>query len=348
MHLLQHHWAGLERLPFVSLGDFPTPVQPFAALSAASTWIKRDDLSATPYGGNKIRKLEYLLGAALESGVRCIVTTGAYGSHHVLATAMTAKALGLQTIAVLVPQPWNAHVEENLRAMVGLGIDLHAVERYRDVAWQMPLQALRARLRGEKAMLIGPGGSNPRGTLGYVAAAAELMAQIEAGALPSPERIYIALGSGGSAVGLALGLAALGSSIRVHGVRVTDPRFLPRKSLLYLAYRCWTLLRRADRRFPDLRSTLLDNLEIEDGHLGEGYGVETEAGRQAKEAAAAQGIALEGTYTAKTLAALRAQAPSGETLYWHTYNSHPLDEALLRSPLPTWAERLRDETLAKP
>ena len=135
-------YPGLEsRLPFIALGDLPTPVVPLHTLAAAigtrsgaaGLWCKRDDLSSAVYGGNKVRKLEFLLGDALARGCTTILTFGGLGSNHALATAINCRRLGLECIAVLTPEPATEAVRRTLRYHQKLGTHIEVATNYQDI-----------------------------------------------------------------------------------------------------------------------------------------------------------------------------------------------------------------------
>ena len=312
--------------PKVALGVFPTAVEPIAA--APALWIKRDDASSPLYGGNKVRKLEHLLGRAVARGKRRIVTMGAAGSHHVLATAVHARALGLAVTAVLTAQPRTDHAAANLRAGLALGVD--AVP-----AWigSLPLHVLCN--WSPDAEIVPLGGSSALGSLGYVEAAAELATQIRAGLCPEPELCVVAAGSGGTAAGLAVGLAREGLKTRVVGVAVAKP------VAVVAGLTRWLTARTARLAGVD-PAAALERLEIDGGWVGAGYGWATAEGDRATKEAAELGIALEATYTAKAFAAALSLARRGtSTLFWHTLSSAPMAPFLEGAPL----ERAIDPTL---
>src|SRR5262249_49424066 len=130
-------------------GAYPTPLERVSSASVRSHsgcefWIKRDDLTASLYGGNKVRKLEPILADARARGARCLVTMGAVGSHHVLATTLYGRAAGFDVHAVLVPQPRNDHVVTNVRAGLAAGLHPHPVGSYAAVPFALaPLLAMR-------------------------------------------------------------------------------------------------------------------------------------------------------------------------------------------------------------
>jgi D-cysteine desulfhydrase len=174
------------------------------------------------------------------------------------------------------------------------------------------------------------GGSSWLGTVGFVAAGLELAAQIENKEIPLPDRLYVGSGTMGTAVGLALGLAIAGLKTEVHAVRVSATSIANEKAMWSLLHKTAAMLRRLDSSVPaDLPA--LANLRMRHGFFGPGYAQSTAATDEAIEFARSQlDITLESTYTGKTMAALLAdlQKPGADEinfLYWHTYNSVPLD-----------------------
>jgi 1-aminocyclopropane-1-carboxylate deaminase/D-cysteine desulfhydrase-like pyridoxal-dependent ACC family enzyme len=303
------------QLPF---GRYPTPVQRVDALSpgAADLWVKRDDLTHEVYGGNKVRKLEHLLGDALARGAKRVVTLGAAGSHHVLATTYFGTQLGLEVEAVLIPQPRSDHAIEVLCAGRALGLRAFPV---RSVA-AAPLAVAGRWMRG--ARFIPLGGSSVAGSMGYVDAARELAAQIREGALPEPDICLVALGSGGTAAGLAAGFDAEGLKTVVIAVCVAQPPWLVRFLALRLARGCARRIGPSTRTIP-----LSRRLEVDERFLGRGYGHATEAGAEAMRVAhEAMGLTLDPTYTAKAFAGALFHLRAGRArhvLYWHTLSSAP-------------------------
>jgi len=316
-------------LPRVALGCFPTPVErlrPLGRRLGCELWIKRDDLSGERYGGNKVRKLELLLGAAVRRGCRAIVTAGGIGSNHVVATAYYGRQLGLPTHAVLVAQPPTAVTRDNLELIRRLAAGLDAARRP-----LLPLTMLRVAAGLPRPALIGPGGSSPLGCLGHVLAAFELARQIERGELPPPERIVVASGSGGTLVGLWIGLAMARVQAEVVGVRVVEPLLCNELLLRLMAARTLALLRALQRSAPAAAqrrapvpslASLLPRLRLVGDQLGAGYGSPTPAAERAVAELAEIGLRLETTYTGKAMAHLLAHPPRGRrVLFWHTYNS---------------------------
>jgi 1-aminocyclopropane-1-carboxylate deaminase/D-cysteine desulfhydrase-like pyridoxal-dependent ACC family enzyme len=304
----------------LTLGVYPTPVQHLAKLGL---WVKRDDLTNPIYGGNKVRKLERLIPHALEHGKKRIVTVGAVGSHHVLATAVHATGAGLAVEAAVVPQPRTEHVVDNLRADLALGATLHPARSYVGAAFSM---IVRAR---PSTYLVPMGGSNVVGSLGYVDAAYELAAQVKAGELPEPDVIVVTVGSGGTAAGLVSGLALAGLATRVVGIVVASP-------VWFVSYWTRRLVRAVYARAGGRDPRALDGrLELVTTELGKGYGEPTETGRQAKATAYDAGLTLDLTYTAKCFAGALDCVQSKRfenVLYWHTLSSAPLAPLLEAAP----------------
>ncbi len=309
-------------LPWTPLGEFPTPVVRLANLDRGNLWVKRDDLSSAVYGGNKVRKLEFILGRALSRGQRRLVTLGAIGTHHGLATAIFGRTLGLACTLLLFPQPVTDRVRDTLRLLHRQGAELV----YRpSLGRAVAAYYLEMRLRHPGAAFVFAGGSDPPGALGFVSAAFELKRQIDDGELPEPAVIVCPFGSGGTLAGLALGAAHAGLAGRVIGVRVTAARLGPFAAatpgtVLSLMRRTQALLRRLAPGVPDLE---LRAPEVFHEYFGAGYGVPTAEGRRALELMKSrEGLVLEETYTAKTAAAVldlcRRSAPGSPVLYWHT------------------------------
>ncbi len=311
------------------IGQYPTPVE---RLEKLGLWVKRDDLTSPIYGGNKVRKLERILPEAKERGKTRIVTVGAVGSHHVLATAIFGARAGLRVEAAVVPQPRTEHVVENLRANLAAGATVRPVRTYVGAGVSVLLHA------GRDALIVPMGGSNVTGSLGYVDAAFELAKQVELGELPEPDAIVVTLGSGGTAAGLTAGLALAGLKTIVVGVVVAAPVWFVTGWTRRLVRATYTA---AGGRDPN---ALRGRLRVVTTELGKGYGEPTEDGRRALEIAGEAGLKLDLTYTAKCFAgALKyvQNAPSERVLYWHTLSSAPLGPLLEKAPaVPPALERL--------
>jgi D-cysteine desulfhydrase len=306
-----------------------TPVSglgaPFSS-GRAQLWLKNDGVTHPVYGGNKIRKLEPILRALERAPPRRLLTFGAAGSHHVLTTALLGKTRGLPVAAVLVPQPYTPHVEQTLRAAIAQGLTVYPARGYAGV----PFAFARAFRRGD--FVLPPGASNLAGTLGYVEAALELVAQVRAGELPEPDAVVVAVGSGGTAAGLLAGFVEAGVKTRVIGVlAVKNP--LARTGVLRLARAA------LQARSRGAASALLAaRLELDASAVGSGYGAATPEAERAVELAERElGLSLEVTYTGKAFGralALAEEPPAGlrTIVYWHTLSARPLAPLLDGAP----------------
>jgi 1-aminocyclopropane-1-carboxylate deaminase/D-cysteine desulfhydrase-like pyridoxal-dependent ACC family enzyme len=331
---LFRRWPGLRgRLPWTSLGDFPTPVARLAAtgerLGHPRLYVKRDDLSGRPYGGNKVRKLEFTLADARARGCDTVVTFGAAGSNHVLATTVHGRRLGLRTVAVLADQAPQAYVRRNLLADQGQGLEPIPARGPLDAALRGFVAWARLRATGARPCLLPPGGSSVVGTLGYVEAALEIEAQVRAGLLPAPELVVVPAGTCGTLAGLVAGLALTDLPTRVVGVRVYGRSGANPTIVRRLAGGALALLHALDAAVPtpDLGP---ERFVLRDDWFGPGYARFTPEGEAAvRLAAELEGLALEGTYSGKAFAAFLdlMSAPARRdrpALFVATHNSQPL------------------------
>ena len=321
-----------KTLSHIALAQLPTPVLHAEnlekALDHSGVYIKRDDLTGLPYGGNKLRKLEFLLAEAKRDGFTEVLTFGCAGSNHATATAIYAQKIGLRSISVLLPQP-NAHsVRKNLLLSLAHGAEFHVYETYAAQTQNIPEVLVHHEAQyGRYPYVIPPGGSSPLGVVGYVNAAMELADQITAGQIPEPDKLYVAAGTTGTAVGLILGLRIAGLKTRVIPVRVTDERFASPTVMLKLCRETNALLHERDSTFPEITFTE-DDFAMRHDCFGEKYALYTEESVAAcKLIREKEGIPLEGTYTGKALAALIKDVRNGvlanqTALFWDTYNSH--------------------------
>jgi 1-aminocyclopropane-1-carboxylate deaminase/D-cysteine desulfhydrase-like pyridoxal-dependent ACC family enzyme len=306
----------------MTIGTYPTAVEHLMALSrpGCDLWVKRDDQTHPRYGGNKVRKLEHILCEARRRGARRIVTLGAAGSHHVLATTIHGRAAGFRVAAVLTQQPCSRHAEDNLRAGLAAGLEASPARSWSAV----PLVVGRILERTD--YFVPPGGTNAMTSVGYANAVIELSDQIARGELPAPDVMVAALGSGGTVAGLVAGVCASGLPTRVLAVRVVQAPLVTRTSTLLLAHAA----SRAMGRRPTWRE-LGEVLEIEDSLLGPGYAWPTTWGQRAIEVGREQGLQLEATYTAKAFAGalrLMEHVAVRRVLYWHTLSSAPMQPLL--------------------
>lgn len=295
----------LSHFPRVVLTQAPTPLQHLPRLSrllgGPDIYIKRDDNTGLALGGNKTRKLEFLLGDALAKGATHIVTQGARQSNHVRQTIAAASALGLRTTVLLEERIPNTDDDYNHNGNVLLDRIFGAVIEARPSGLDMnhELVAIGERLQaaGEVPYLIPGGGSNAIGALGYVESAQELLQQINQQQLDVHHVVH-ATGSTGTQAGLVVGLQGNNSHIPVLGISVRAPRDRQIENVTKLARQTWELLE-IRGEFPT------DTVEANADYVGEGYGIPTPATLEALFLLArTEGILLDPVYSAKGFAGL--------------------------------------------
>jgi D-cysteine desulfhydrase len=339
-----------ERFPLIELADLPTPIQPAgqagAALGCDDLLIKRDDLSAADYGGNKIRKLEFLLGDALAQRRSHVVTFGGLGSNHCLATALNCRKLGLACTAVLTTEPVTAAVRRTLARHLELGTRIRLAEGYGDVRRQA--DAAIAAAGAGQTYEIPFGGSSAVGALGYVNAGLELAAQVRDDPAVEPDMIYMACGTAGSAAGLAIGLELAGLRTGVAALQVTPESMRLDAVAQRLLGELAGWFEPEPQRGTRLAEAAWGRIRLRTEQLGDGYAAPTAAGREALQLwQQATGLPASLTYTAKALAGLVADARAGllknrTVMFVNTYDSHPWEPVTEPdwSHLPTALQRL--------
>lgn len=332
---------------FSILGDFPTPIEPLHRLApdlagAGHCYVKRDDLSSPLYGGNKVRTLEALFGQAQREGRAWVAATGAYGSNHAVATVLHGARLGFRSAVLLFPQPASPTARDNLRVSLGRADQVLALPHWSCLPASAWWFSRSCQARGEPALIMPPGGAIPRGCLGFVSAGLELGLQVQAGLMPPPAEVVLAVGSTCSTAGLLVGLALaarmdLGFSEsdparprpQLVAVRVTPWPVTSPLRILRLAGRVlrWLYGLTGERVFDLPQAELARGLELDPRQLGRGYGLPTAAGLTAIARAGALSAALDTTYAAKSAAGLLArlrERPDRVRVFWSTKSSAPL------------------------
>ncbi|MFS2223884.1 D-cysteine desulfhydrase [Pantoea sp. B65] len=296
----------LARFPRVHLGHFPTPIEPLENLSrllgGPHIWIKRDDATGLATGGNKTRKLEFLLADALEKKADVIITQGATQSNHVRQTIAGAARLGLAS-KVLLEQRVTDFGEDYQRSgnvlldqLLGGEIVAH-LPAGSDMQQAMEQYASGLREQGLRPYIIPGGGSNPIGALGYVACAQELLWQSAQRRLRLDHVVH-ATGSTGTQAGLVAGFTAANSQVPVLGISVRAPKAQQEENVWNLASRTRELLGVAGE-LP--REAVVANSD----YVGDGYGLPTETMLEALTLLARhEGILLDPVYSGKGMAGL--------------------------------------------
>jgi 1-aminocyclopropane-1-carboxylate deaminase/D-cysteine desulfhydrase-like pyridoxal-dependent ACC family enzyme len=312
--------AALMSLPVVGLAPHPTPVDDLVRLRAAlgssapRLLMKRDDLLSFAMGGNKVRKLQAVAAEAIAAGSDALITCGGIQSNHARVTAAAGAALGLKVVLVLNGPP-PATPTANVLLDRLFGADIRHVATREARAPQMETVAAELRAKGHRPFIVPLGASTPTGALGFARGVAEVVA-----AGHRPHVIVSATSSGGTQAGLIGGSALLGLDTRVIGVSADDPA-------VSLARTVSRLVEAMAVKLGAKPSSLGADapVEVDDGWVGEGYGVPTQASIGALELVArTEGILLDPVYTAKAMASLLARIRGGEftpnqtVLFWHT------------------------------
>ena len=317
----------LDARPRAPLTPLPTPLEPAPRLSAAvgaEVWLKRDDIGSLGLAGNKVRKLEFSLAEAIAQDRRAVVTLGAPQSNHARTTAAAAARLGLRAVLVMRGEDPGAPATGNLLLDELLGAEV----RYAGTDDWAELAALVERIAGElDAVALPAGGSSPVGVLGFAAAFAELLGQLDAAGL-EPARVYHASTSCGTHAGLALGRALSGRGPEAYGFDVGRIISEPERLVATLARQAGALLG------ADVEA----RARLDFSQLGDGYGAFTEAGLEAiRLVARAEGVLLDPVYSGKAMAGLIAEARAGRVrgpaVFWCTGGGPSLFAA-------GWGERL--------
>ena len=322
-------WQAQRR---IHLATLPTPLHPLPRLRNAlggpahcpKILIKRDDLTGLALGGNKARKLEFLIADALEQRSTVVITTGAAQSNHARMTAAAARAAGLKVVLVLTAEP-NPPVQGNLLLDQLLGATIHYLPPPADPALatneeeEAKVAAVVDDLRagGERPYVIPIGGSSAVGVLGYLSGTHEILDQLQS-MDEVPSRLYYASGSRGTQAGLTLGAKVHDVPYQLYGVAVSGGEPWKRERVLRIANEAASLVGLKMR-------VLEDDLFTEQGYIGEGYGIPTPECLEAiRLLAETEGILLDPVYTGKAMACLvdhvrRGELDSSETvLFLHT------------------------------
>lgn len=313
--------AKLAAIPRVKIANLPTPIEKSTRLATKigirELWIKRDDLTGLALGGNKTRKLEYLIADAQSHGAKTLITAGAVQSNHCRQTAAAAAKFGFDCVLVLTGEP-PARYSGNLLLDRLFGAEIVWCQKE---AREKTLQEVFQRLwqEGKRPYLIPYGGSNALGALAYAQAVIELSEQGI-----NVDWIVFPSSSGGTQAGMILGSKLCGANSRILGISVDLPA-------AELRQRIFQLSNEAIDAYSFTLSVGIEEIWVNDAYRGEGYGIPTEGDRQAVlEFARYEGMLLDPVYTGRAAAGLidlinQGTIPSNSSvLFWHTGGSPAL------------------------
>jgi len=309
----------LVSLPSLPLLQSPTPIERMDRLSALlgggpRLVVKRDDAIPFGFGGNKVRKLALVAGRAKAEGADTLITAGGVQSNHLRATAAVAARLGMRAILVANGEPQSQPTANALLDRL-LAAEMVYVAAREERAPKMLEVAAQVRANGGRPFAIPIGASTPLGALSFALAVAELTDQ-----MPAPDVIVHSTSSGGTQAGLVAGCRLLRLPTRVLGVSADESANALQNEVRAIVSGIADMLRLDPSELA--KGT---PIEVDDRFVGSGYGVETDASREAIELAArTEALFLDPTYTAKAMAALIAYVRqqkfvAGQTvLFWHT------------------------------
>jgi len=322
-------------LPRTYLAHLPTPLERMSRLSAdlsgPNLWIKRDDCTGLGSGGNKTRKLEFLIGEAETRGADTVITFGAVQSNHARQTAAACAARGLSCHLILARKvPWQDPTYERLGNVLldhMFGATVHLVEA--DAA-NTVFRSLAAELAAadRNVYIIPTGGSNGTGALGYAACALELLEQASEQDLAITDILH-ATSSAGTQSGLLAGLALAGKlgDVRVHGINVSEPASEAAALTEQIGALADEALKLAGADFALDRDAII----VDSGYLGEGYGLPTSATLAAlRRVDSTEGILLDPVYSGKAMSGLIGKVDAGafgeteDLVFLHTGGSASL------------------------
>jgi D-cysteine desulfhydrase family pyridoxal phosphate-dependent enzyme len=300
----------------------PTPIEPMPRLASVigggpRLFVKRDDAIGFGFGGNKIRKLAFVVARARSEGADTLITAGGVQSNHARATAAVAAKLGWRAVLVANGAP-QEKATANALLDVLLGADVVYVGRREERKAKMDEVAANVRAAGRTPFVIPIGASTPLGALGYVQAMLELLDQ-----MPPPDAIVHSTSSGGTQAGLVAACRLLGLPTRIVGISADDPAGAIQAQVRAIVGGIGDVIRLDAMAMQAIAHGTA--IEVDDRFVGDGYGIPTAASQEALQLAArTEALFLDPTYTAKAMAALIAYVrqqrfKEGQAvLFWHT------------------------------
>ena len=362
---LVDRYPSLKEIPRLELVPEVTPVHGLTVLEkhlklpTGTLLVKRDDRSTELLGGNKARKLEFLLGPlAQEKNPQdvTLVTTGMWGSNHALATAIVGHLYGFKVLLQLGPQPVTPKVKEKLLGFHVLGAHLKFFSHKIWLGFGILGRTLQD-LFTKRFVYFPPGGSQPLGNLGYVDAYLEMESQLKNSKTPLPQEIYLPMGTAGTSAGLWVGSCLAGTldEVTIHSIGISHSFLSNGRTIEKMARKTYRLIRESLteedlKNFPDCQFKLGKGLVYHKEFSAPGYGAATP---QVFETIALvkklEGITLEQTYTGKAfngMLQLLARKPverrQEKILYWHTYNAFSMQSFIeaypWQNPEQPWLE----------
>ena len=311
----------MRPLPKICFAHLPTPIEPLPRLSVElkgpRLWIKRDDQTGLALGGNKTRKLEFLLAEAQANGAKTLISAGAVQSNHCRQTVAAAARFGFDCILVLTGDK-PAYVSGNLLLDSLLGAEFVWTTRgERDAVLKQTFDRLWE--EGRRPYLIPYGGSSPTGAAAYAFAIQELMQQLQGDSgIPAPDWIVIASSSGGTQAGMALGARLFGCKAKILGISIDEPQNELCSHVADLASKSASEL---GENLPFSATDILVNAD----YLGAGYGIPGPSEKEALQLfARSEGILLDPVYTGRAAGGMIDLIrkgffkPNETVLFWHT------------------------------
>jgi L-cysteate sulfo-lyase len=319
--------------PRFELLDGPSPLHRLPRFGAAlggaggvDVWVKREDLLPLAFGGNKLRNLEFLVGAALAEGADTLITSGRRWSNHCRLTAAAGARAGLEVHLVLTGPPAGVPgANERLERLLGAYVQVTRTGERTERTAAVEALATTLRAAGRRPYVIDVGGTGVTGALGQVLAGLELAGQARSRGF-EPDTVILPTATGGTQAGLAVGLALAGLDTAVVGVAVAHPAAEVRRAVVTLAGELAQMVGLAPDRQPEI--------VVEDPQEPAGYGRRDPAADEATELLArTEGILVDPIYTAKALAWLMAEARRGRldgrtVVFWHAGGTPGLFESL--------------------
>ncbi len=328
IYLINHYPQLQEKLTWLSLGNYPTPVMKLTNLgrflAGQSIWLKRDDKTSNRFGGNKVRKLELEFAKIIQQNYQGILAYGPIGSNFTAACCLFGNEVGIPVHLVLFKTARTLYVDFNF------DISCKNSKSYSvcpsPILLPIHLSMKKIQNRPQKLYLMPPGGSSPLSVFGYINAMFELKDQIDQQLLPVPDYIFLAVGTGGTLAGLLIAKLLLNLSTKIIGIAVVDKLIINRimvKNLISRTIKLFSNLTGISIKAKDVFKELI----IDYNYIGKSYAYPTEKSYHAIQLLKEQeNIELDNTYTGKAMAGMLDYIqyklnPEDQVLFWHSYHA---------------------------